>query len=223
MYKAIFSAIIVIGSSLVGFAQTVTNVIPKETTQQSESAFFLGINSGLDYDMAYTLGMNTDNDYKYLRIKPRYNIGFDIGIKASKKVRARLEMKFVNVEYRIKFVSTLASLGQTVMNINYFDFNFHLDYLLLTKSKLQLFISPAVKYEYEIGETVGGNNYNLLNLDHPSTNIGGAIAGIAKYNFNKHFGVTFTPEYTCFFNSFASGINKPYQRFSTNLGFELTF
>lgn len=217
----ILSLIIFLGvSDYIGFAQDVTNSQQREANHVK---FFMGLNTGLDYDLAYTQALNVYYDYSYKSMMPRYNIGFDMGLVTSKKLRTRLEMKFVNVKFGIDYGATYINPEPTVMNINYFDFNFHLDYLLLNKSKFQFYISPAAKYEFKIGEAVGGNNFNFLNLDHPNNLAGAAVSAIAKYNFTEHFGITFTPEYTCYFSSFAPSMNKPYQRVSINLGVELTF
>ena len=216
MKKLFLVLMVMVVIPFAGKAQT------EKTAKTQETAFFLGLNSGLDFDInAYKLDKNEIYGYTYYNQHPRYNIGFDMGLKVSKKLRTRIEMKFVNIKYGINYGPNIEN---TIVNLNYFDFNFHLDYLWLTKGKFQLFISPAVKYEYKIGEAIGGPNYsNIMDLRHPSSIGGAALSAIGKYNLSKHFGITFTPEYTFFFHGFATGNSKPYQRISTNLGVEFTF
>lgn len=219
--------------SFAGNAQVVTTLPAKETNTTSETAFFMGLNSGLDFNInAYNIAQNNYNktqtdpnhQYKFYGIRPRYNIGFDMGLQVSQKLRPRLELKFVNLKYGISYnPSVFQNVGNTIINVNYFDINFHMDYLWLTKSKFQLFVSPALKYEYKIGEAVGGDNFNFLSIDHPSYDFGGAVSAIVKYNFTKHWGATFTPEYTCFIKPFSAGNGAPYQRITTNFGFEYKF
>jgi opacity protein-like surface antigen len=215
--------------SFAGNAQNENTTQPKETTQPSETGFLMGLNAGWDDNVnAFMLDNNTQYNYSYTGIKPRYNIGFDLIIKTSKKLRSRIEMKFVNVKYGIIYAPSYTNsdgshMDNTIVNLNYFDLNFHLDYLLLTKGKFQLFVSPGIRYEYKIGEGVGGNNFNFLYLDRPNNIFGGAVSAIVKYNLTKHWGVTFIPEYTYFFSPFVSGNNQPYQRLSSNFGFEYKF
>ncbi len=220
MKKVFIILLVMVAVPFVGIAQTAQ---PKETAPAGETQFFMGLNGGLDYDInAFKLDRNEIGFYSYYGIRPRYNIGFDLGLKVSKKLRYRIEMKYVNVKYGINYDS-IKNSSNTVLNVNYFDFNFHLDYLWLTKGNFQLFISPALKYEFETGETMAGPNYNTTEIIHPSSVVGGALSAIAKYNFSKHFGLTLTPEYTYFFHAFTTGNSKPYQRFSSNLGVEFKF
>lgn len=213
-------------------AQNVTSTQNKEADQPNETAFFMGANAGWDFDInAYNLATYTQPDksyYSYFDIKPRYNIGFDMGLKVSKKLRPRVELKFVNVKYGISYGPTYINgdgthMGDNEVNLNYFDLTFHMDYLLFTKSKLQLYVSPAIKYEYQVGSGFSGNKYNFLDLSHPTSIAGGAVSAILKYNLTKHWGFTLTPEYTYFFRHFVLSNSKPYERFSSNLGFEYKF
>jgi len=192
--------------------------------QTDETEFFMGINGGLDYNMnAYKLDKNESYGYAYYGISPRYNIGLDFGLKVSKKLRPRIEIKYVNVKYGIDWSPSVYQFGTTVTNVNYVDFNLHLDYLLISIKKFQLFVSPAVKSELEMRHSISSTNWNILELKHPGKILGGAVSAIIKYNLSKNFGITLTPEYTMFLKPFATGNDKPYQRFSSNIGIEYKF
>jgi len=198
--------------------------------QTEETIVFMGINAGIDYDMnAYHFTKNQSFGYEYFGITPTFNIGADCGIKVSKRFRPRIELKYVNVQYGIDYRNTsLVALGRDSVTVNYIDLNLHFDYLLLTIKNFQLFASPALKYEFELN-TIAANNYSggggisPLVLVNPGNILGGALSALFKYNFTDQFGLTLIPEYTIFFNRFATGNNKTYQRFTCNLGFEYKF
>jgi len=221
MKKILIVLIVTIAFSMAGNAQTT-----QPNNQSAETDYpitTIGLSGGLDYNTnAYHLAP-TSNGGKYFSENPRYNIGADVGIQLTKRLRPRFEMKYVNVKYGIDW-SSFSNIDKTIVNVDYFDFNFRLDFLLLPIKKFELFISPAFKYEFETGNSVL-NNYNMpIDLiHHPSSIIGGGISGIFKYNITEHFGVTLTPELTYFVHSFATGNDKPYQRTSYNFGFEYKF
>jgi hypothetical protein len=110
-----------------------------------------------------------------------------------------------------------------MINLDYFDFNFHIDYSLFSTKKFQLFVSPAFKYEFQTGYSLSSRKWNFLVLKQPSSIIGGSLSTIFKYKVSKHFGLTLTPEYTVFAHPFATGNDKSYQRFNANFGMEFCF
>ena len=225
MKKNLFALLVIVSISIAANAQTKAPATTENSKTDNDVQVFIGINTGLDYNMnAYKLDKNQNYGYAYYGIIPRYNIGIDFGIQV-KRFRPRIEMKFVNLKYGIDWSSSIYNLGttKTIANVNYFDFNMHFDYLLFNSKKLQLFASPAFKYEFEIGNAISTDSWTGLELHHPTSIAGGALTAILKYNLSDHFGLTLTPEYTMFFHSFASGNNKPYQRFSSTLGFEFKF
>lgn len=214
-------------------AQTKTTTDVTTDEQKDRSWISIGVSAGMDYNFnAYKFAQNEFYGNTYYGITPRYNIGFDIGLKVAKRLRPRLEFKYVNMQYGMDFTNTAYSyLSKMVANVNYFDFNMRLDYMLIPTGKFQLFVSPGLKYEYETGNTISSNIYSTSSSSAPSTvqfkhpgDIGGGALGlIFKYNVTDHFGITLTPDYTLFFHKFVSDNNKDYTRFSVNIGAEYKF
>jgi len=225
MKKLFLVLMVMVVIPFAGKAQTEKTFKNQDAEKTGQTSFSFGLNGGLDFDMnAYKLAGDNLGYYSYFNKSPRYNIGFDMVLKTSKKLRTRLEMKFVNVRYGISYdKSSYGISDNTLLNVNYFDFNFYFDCLWLTKGNFQLFVSPGLKYEYEIGHATLGPNYPITEFNHPSSIGAVALSFIGKYNLSKHFGITFIPEYTFFFHGFSTGNNKPYQRINTNLGVEYTF
>jgi hypothetical protein len=209
MKKYLFTLLLILSVTFTTNAQTDDNA----------EAFF-GINTGIDFDMnAYKF----DHDkygYSYYGMSPQYNIGADFGIMASKKLRPRIELKYVNLKYGINWDSSPYQFGRTIININYIDLALHLDYQLFSSKKLQLFISPAFKYEFQLSQTISSDNWSVIDYIHPTSSAGGALSAIIKYKVTDHMGITLTPEYTIFTNSFATGNKKLFERFSINVGVE---
>jgi len=121
---------------------------------------------------------------------------------------------------------------KSIQNVNNFDINFHLDYLWFSVKKLDVYVSPGLKYEYVIGNylhtflTDGpstSTNWNILTPVFPRDIGAGVVSMIFKYNIAKHVGFTLTPEYTLFWRDYVSGNNALYQRLSLNAGFEFRF
>lgn len=231
MKKIFFVLLAMITLPFVGFAQAPKSTPaakPTQTTLSEYPAFFVGLNGGLDFDInAHKLAPTIDGG-KYFDNNPRYNIGADFGLQVSKKWRPRLELRYVNVKYGIDWTGVDVSLRgnptQTIQNINYFDINLRIDYLLLSIKKFQFFVSPAFKYEFETGSAFVFNRVsNDVILHQPSSIIGLGGSAILKYNITPNWGITVTPEYTFFTHGFATGNSKPYERLSTNIGFEYKF
>jgi hypothetical protein len=219
-------------------AQTTQTAQTGQADQIDETNLFVGINSGIDYNINAFSETNGYYNNKYYGIKPQYNIGLDFSVMVSKKFRPRLEFKFVSVKYGMLWNGTQFAgtdpkdWTRTLVYVKNYDFNLHGDYLLVDMNKFQLFVSPAFKYEFAAGYkmstrrvdgTKTSTHYKDIIASHPSSIIGGAVSMIFKYNFTKRVGLTLTPEYTVFDHGFATGNNSLYQRFSTNMGFEFKF
>jgi len=213
--KKTFFILIMIGFSFAGKAQTETE----------DKVFFMGINGGIDYNMnANKLGLNETYGYKYLGMEPGYNIGIDLSMQATKKLKPRIELRYVNLKYAIDWNPSPYKFGKTIVNVNYFDFNLHFDYSLVSGKKFQLFVSPALKFEIKGGEpTLSTDNWSVLQLKQPSDIAAIACSAIFKYNLSENTGLTLTPEYTYFLHEFATGNTNPYQRLGVNLGIEFKF
>jgi hypothetical protein len=235
MKKVFIFLVFIILASVYVNAQTpkAPNITPTEIDDKSGVSF--GFNAGYDYDFnAYK--MSNDADYtsvgSFYAINSHWNLGWDIGVMVTKRLRPRFEMKFVKMSYGFKWAPAYPSWTKTEVKLYNLDLNFRLDYLLVNSKKIQIFASPALKTEfvsksyYKMFKTDGtteGFQPSILQTEHPKSIAGAALAMIFKYNLNENLGLTFTPEYTEFFRDFQRGNGKPYERFSTNLGFEYNF
>ncbi len=196
--------------------------------------FFIGFSSGIDYHMNAFRSTET-SDFQFCKKGPRYNIGFDLGVMATRRLRPRLELRYVRLAYGQEWIGwediSYATMKTTTTRVNYLDLNLHLDYLVFGKdSKLKFFLSPAIKTEYALGAgyktkktdgSITSDNYSKLKDYYPSTSAGLAVSGILKYELTRYMGLTFTPEYTSFFREFQRVNDNKYQRLSLNAGIEL--
>jgi hypothetical protein len=196
-------------------------------------AFTFGFNSGIDNDInAYRLNPNYSGNNFYNN-KPHFNIGLDYGMMVSKKFRPRIELKYVKMSYNAGWDNAnIPSLKETVVNLYNLDINLRMDYMLLDVSKFQLFVSPALKWEFNIYReekntkydgSYNWANYNGIITENLRNILGGAVSTIFKYNITKNIGITVTPEYTLFFQNFLRSNDKSYQRASVNFGVEFNF
>jgi hypothetical protein len=201
--------------------------------KNSDYASNFGINSGVDNNInAYRLYPNSEGNNFY-KVSTHYNIGIDYGWMVSKKFRPRIELKYVKMSYGVGWDNAnISSIKESIVNLYNFDINFHMDYLLLNANKFQLFVSPALKWEFNIAREEknlkydGSDNwasYNGIISENPRNLIGGAVSTILKYNIIKNIGITLTPEYTLFFRNFIKSNSKCYQRTSVNFGVEFNF
>lgn len=204
-------------------ASLVSSVAIAQTTTPEYPIVTVGLNGGLDYNINAYRFTPTSEGGKYFSEKPRYNVGVDLGLQINKRWRPRFEMKFVNEKYGIDW-SAYSNLGKTYVNVNYFDLNLRMDFLLIPTRFFQFYVSPAFKYEFEIGSGII-NNYVMPEglLNHPTNLIAGAVSGIFKFNVSNNVGITLTPEVTYFIHDYAARNNKPYQRNSCNIGVEYKF
>lgn len=202
-------------------------------SQEFEPIFTMGINSGVDHNInAYQLQPNAQYYYYYYGIPNQYNIGMDFAVAVTKKLRPRLELRYVNSQFGVKWNvpdSAHYDMIRSTHNINNFDINLHVDYLLWTLKKLDIYVSPGLKYEFYTGDylhttlTDGpstSTNWNILNPSFPRNDAAGVVSFLFKYNISKHIGITLIPEYTLFFRDYIGGQGALYQRLSLNAGFE---
>ena len=203
-------------------------------SQDFEPSFTFGINAGMDHNLnAYQFQKMTNPAiYEYYGKADQYNIGVDFAFAVTKKLRPRVEFRYVNCSYGVRWNDPAYNFVKTTWNVNNFDFNLHLDYLLFTSKKLDIYGSPGLKFEFYTGDFMrttqkngssSTDRFNILESAFPTSIAGGAFAMIFKYNITKHIGFTVTPEYTLFFRDYVSSNNKAYQRFSANAGFEFNF
>jgi hypothetical protein len=200
------------------------------TKDKISYASTIGINGGINNDInAYRLNDNSFGNNFYSG-KSHFNFGLDYGMMISKKVRPRLELKYVQMSYNVGWNNAnIPTIKESVVNLHNFDINFRLDYMLLDSKKFQMFISPALKWEFNLNreekntrydETYNWAKYNGIITENSKNLLGGGLAAILKYNVTKNIGLTVTPEYTLFFRNFVRTNDKCYQRTSINFGLE---
>jgi hypothetical protein len=218
---------------IIPFAANAQNATDENYHYDTGDVFF-GFSSGTDYHINAYRSIGTES-FRFEEKGPRYNIGADLGIMATKRLRPRLELKYVRLAYGQEWLGlenvSYTTFKYTTTRVNYLDLNLHLDFLLLDKSsKMKVFISPAIKTEYALGasykskKTDGDTSrkkYADLDEYYPGSIAGAACSMIFKYELNRFMGLTFTPEYTKFFRPFQRVNTNDYQRLSFNIGIEL--
>jgi hypothetical protein len=199
-----------------------------------EDAMTIGINGGVDKSInAYQFTPDMYNDI-FSNNKTYHNVALDFGLWISPKFRPRIELKYVQTGYTANWETpdyTSNSMKVTNVTLYNFDINLRMDYLLLKIKKFQVFVSPALKWEFNINgdsrntEYDGSYDYKQYNgiiTDSPNNIAGGAVSAIFKYKLNRRVGITLSPEYTLFFHDYVQTNNKLYQRISANFGLEFT-
>ncbi|MGE4586468.1 MAG: hypothetical protein AB7D05_03915 [Mangrovibacterium sp.] len=194
---------------------------------------YAGLSSGVDFHFSAFREISTSS-YNFEEKGPRYNIGIDLGVMATERLRPRLELKYVRLAYGQEWTgwedASYGSFKYTTTKVSYLDLNLHFDFLLLGKyRKLNVFLSPGLKTEYATGtgyksiKTDGDtttDSYSQLGDYYPKSIAGAAFSVIFKYRLSNRLGLTLTPEYTRFFRKFQRVNTEQYERFSLNLGLE---
>jgi hypothetical protein len=200
--------------------------------EEARHLFYVGLNGGVDYDFNAYRQTPDKNGFDFYAINPHYNFGVDVGFMATKRLRPRLDFKFVKMSYGMDWGDFNGKFDKSITKLSNLDINLHLDWELLTRKKFQVFISPVLKSEFVSGvkyerHDKDGNteevNYNLIDDQFPKSILGGGLSAILKYNLTDHIGITMVPEYSIFCRRFVRSNDKNYQRFSTNIGIEFKF
>ena len=193
----------------------------------SQSRFFVNVNAGWDYT---TNKYYNYNNYSFFEQDgAEFSYGADLGYKFSDKVRFRVESRFGKYKYGNYGSDTDRSIKTTV-SMNYFDITPRFDFRIWSKSKLELFVSPGLKLEYnsdmdyETTRTDGvASDLNYASSAY-SESMPGFVGGvILKYNIDKHLGITFSPDYTLYFKKLYDKNDANMQRLTTHLGVEYNF
>jgi hypothetical protein len=200
--------------------------------ETDEGTVTIGINGGIDNNINACRLYQNSNGNTFYSDKTQYNIAVDLGYMATPRLRPRIELKYVKMFYGVNWDKTEESTFlKTEVDLNNFDINIHLDYLLFSKANFQAFVSPTLKWEFVVSKdlentttkTTSSYNYYGVGSEYPKNIAGGAVSLLLKYNITKNIGVTLTPEYTLFFRNYVKSNDKPYQRLSANFGVEFKF
>ncbi|PTN09924.1 outer membrane beta-barrel protein [Mangrovibacterium marinum] len=192
----------------------------------SQSRFFVNLNAGWDH--------TTDKYYNYNNYEffdndgNEYSYGASVGMNFSDVVRFRLASVLGQYSYGQYYSGS--NLLKTTMTLKYFSISPYFDFRVWTKNKFELFLSPGLKLEYisdsdqETAKTDGSvSDGNYVSNSYADKMAGFAGSAILKYSFNKHLGVTLTPEYTLYFKQLYEQNDSNMKRFSTRLGVEWHF
>jgi hypothetical protein len=205
------------------------------TKKTIEYASAFGLSYGIDNNInGYRLTSNSVGN-TFSAGSGNYNISAGYGWMVSSKWRPRVELRYTRLSYNVGGWSAATppkEIDKSVVNMFNFDVNLRADYMFLNANKFQAYVSPAVKWEFNISREVHNSindgtdnwrNYNDVIDENPRNLIGGSVAAIFKYNFIKQIGLTLTPEYTMFFRNFVKANDKNYSRLSVNFGVEFNF
>jgi hypothetical protein len=209
---------------------------PKESGKIAIGTVSIGLSGGYDTDFnAYKLSSDTINGYNYYDINPHYNIALDLSVQATKKLRPRIGLKYESMSFGFYWdpaVWQSSEFEKTITHLHCINLNLNLDYLLISKKLLTVYVSPGLVSEFvskakcRTFKTDGSktsSHYNYFEDPYPAASVGGSLAAIAKINITNWLGFTVTPQYTQFFRGFSRSNDKLYSRFNINAGFELSF
>lgn len=199
----------------------------------SQNNMTLGVNAGYDYNSAYLVDIDgADN----LNQVPDFNVGVDVGLEFGERIRARVELKYVNISFDRDFAYTGNDLDidNSKISVNNLNLNPRFDYRIFSIKNFDTYITTGLRLEFTAGDYIrtyrnDGSKSDLRYFDgsgryvHKSV-MAGAIGGfIFKYNVNEKLGITVSPEYTSFFTRFYKQNDMAMQRANVNVGIEWTF
>lgn len=206
----------------------------QEDNQKAEetiiNSVYIGFRSNLDMNLnAYRQAID-ENGFDYYDVNPHYSFALDLGVQVSKRLRPRVEVSLATTSYGFNWSETYPTFNKTVTHLIYLGTNARLDYLLFNSKVFQVYLSPAIKFEYLIDsyvttwKTDGNTNHTYYKEEmkeaYPNTIGAGALSTIFKYNISDRLGITVTPEYSIYFRKFVVSNDKLYQRLSLNFGVE---
>ncbi len=199
----------------------------------SQDKMTFGVNFGYDYNDKYLeniFGAKNTNEI------PDFNVGVDVGVELTERIRVRGELKYVNLSFTREFSypEKSSNIDYTKFSANFIDFNPRFDYRLFSLGNFDTYFSTGIKLEFSAGDYIRTYNYDGEKLDdmkhfgngkyeHKSI-MAGVVGGfIFKYNINQNLGITVTPEYTSFLTRFYEENQTALQRANVNIGIEWTF
>ncbi|MDA3815917.1 MAG: outer membrane beta-barrel protein [Prolixibacteraceae bacterium] len=200
----------------------------------SQDKMTFGVNFGYDYNDKYLENLDGAENVNEL---PDFNIGVDVGIELTERIRVRGELKYVNLSFTRDFTGYTDedfSVDHTKFTANFIGFNPRFDYRLFSLGNFETYFSTGLKLEFSAGDYIrtfdnNGDKYDDLKYFsngkyiHDSV-LAGAVGGfIFKYNINQKLGITIMPEYTSFLSRFYNDNQTSLQRANVNIGIEWTF
>ena len=211
---------------------TFVQVKSQEEEDSEKYRFSIGLTGGIVQNINAYRTLADGEGFTYYGDDLAYSVGLDMGLFVTNKIRTRLELKYLEMEYGMDWNYTNSDFYKTTTSLFNVDVNLYCDYLALSLEHLQLFVSLGIinefVYTHEFknilsdGE-VNYKSYNVLSNQYPETISGGDISLIVKYKINNNIGITLNPGYTYFFRKFVRDNDDPYQRTNVNLGVEYTF
>ena len=193
----------------------------------AQSRWSVNLNAGCDYNI--NKYYSPYNYKKFENSKEDFNLGLNVGYRLADWVRFRMEFKYNEYSYGHYFTST-SDLLKSEMTLSNLDFNPMIDFRVMSFNKFEFFLTTGLRLEYTIDDeqetlrTDGEmSTLKYIPMDYDDKMSGWTGGAILKYNLSKHLGITFTPEYTLFFDRLYSENDGQMQRFSTNVGIEWTF
>ena len=193
----------------------------------SQSRFTVNLSAGCDQNI--NKYYSPPNYLKFENNKDDYNLGVDVGYRLADKFRVRMEFQYGKMSYGHSYGAS-SDLTKSEMTLTTLAFNPRLDYRIVQFGEFDLYLTTGLRLEYVTDDDqesvrtdgeISTRNYIAMDYDDKlSGMIGGAIL---KYNFTEHLGLTFSPEYTYFFDQLYSENDGNLQRFSTKVGIEWTF
>ncbi len=199
----------------------------------SQDKMTFGVNFGYDYNDKYLENLDGAENVNEL---PDFNIGVDVGIELTERIRVRGELKYVNLSFTRDFSYPVeeTNIDQTKLSVNLIGFNPRFDYRLFSLGDFDTYFSTGMRLEFSSGDYIrtftndgekSDDNKHIGNgkYVHKST-MAGVVGGfIFKYNINQNLGITIMPEYTSFLSRFYNDNQTSLQRANVNIGIEWTF
>ncbi|MCF8361134.1 MAG: outer membrane beta-barrel protein [Prolixibacteraceae bacterium] len=199
----------------------------------SQDKMTFGVNFGYDYNDNYLENLYGAENINEI---PDFNVGIDVGVELTERIRVRGELKYVNLSFTRDFSYPEAevNIDKTKIATNFIGFNPKFDYRLFSLGNFDTYFSTGMRLEFSSGDYIRTYNYDgekLVDTKHigngkyvHKSTMAGVVGGfIFKYNVNQNLGITIIPEYTSFLTRFYEQNMTSLQRANVNIGLEWTF
>lgn len=187
----------------------------------------VGINGGFDknFNKYYD-----ENNYSSINTgKIDFNGGVNVAYRLGSWLRFRVDFKYSEYAYGREPSSSSSEIKETILHAYHLGFTPRFDFLVWKKNEFELYLSPGLYFEYLLDvdqisiRSDGSNSYrHYISTDYRDTMTGVVGGAMLKYNLTDHIGLTFSPDYTLFFDELYEENDALMQRISANFGIEWT-
>jgi len=194
--------------------------------------FYIGYNAGIGQNSnAYRLTSDTEG-FSYYEGDTHFTTGLELSYFATGWIRPRLQFRYSGTGYGMYWPDKYADFDKTDVRLSTLNLNLNVDFLVFSKEKFQLFLSPGLVSEFNVSHSyknyatdgdTSSSSYNIFSEQYRESIAGANFSLIAKYKLNKNFGFVLMPGYNTYFKKYVDANDKNYSKKLLSFGVEYTF